>query len=394
MLRATSRAPQGSRLVLLALAVVLLLPGLIAFTPLLAGASEPHAASGPGTARTAAAENPLANRPWGVYRGSAEMVSAPYAASTGTERELLSRIALRPKAKWFGAWIPDDQVAGKVQEYIADSLASTGGNPETLVSMTIFRMVPWEQEACRRLPTDAEIASYRAWIAAFAGAVGSTHTMIVLQPDGPFALCAPGGSTVYSSLVAEAVQTLSALPATSVYIGAGAADWHRKKTDPAVRLLVNGGVAAARGFILNTTHYDSAKQQVKYGARVVAALAQQGITGKHFLVDTASNGRSFTGKKWRKMGKPGKRFDNAATCASATQTRCVTLGIPPTWQVDDPQWGLPEAVRQLAATYVDGFVWAGRPWLTNATAPFDKARALAVASTTPFAGVPVAPLAN
>lgn len=390
MIRSTSRAPRGSRVLLLVLALLLLVPGLLAFTPLLADAASPTAAAA--ARRTTAAENPLANRPWGVYRGNTEMAWAPYAAATGTDRDLLSRIALRPKAKWFGAWIPDDQIAGKVQEYIADTLTSTGGDPETLVQMSIFRMTPWEHDACTSKPTAAQKASFQAWIAAFAGAVGSTHTMIVMQPDGPFALCAPGGSKVYSQLIAGAVQTLSALPNTSVYLDAGAADWHRKKVEPAVRLLVDGGVAAARGFILNTTHYDSTKQQVKYGARVVQALAAQGITGKHLLVDTASNGRAFTGVRWRRAGSPGGRFDNAATCTSPDQARCVTLGIPPTWQVDDPQWGLPEAVRQLAATYVDGFVWAGRPWLTNATAPFDTARALAVAGTTPFAAVPVAPL--
>ncbi|MCY7395289.1 MAG: glycoside hydrolase family 6 protein [Nocardioides sp.] len=386
MLRSRSRAPRGSRLVLAVLSLLVLLPGCLAFLPVFANATERPTA--PTARRTPADENPLANRPWGVYSGNAEMAWAPYAGATGPERDQLARIALAPKAKWFGDWIPDAEIGTKVQEYIASSLASTGNDPETLVQMTIFRMQPWEHAACSRLPTAAESASYQTWIDRFVAAVGQTHVAIMMQPDGPFALCAPRKSTAYSEQLAIAVAKLESLPNASVYLEAGAADWHRMKPAPAVQLLVDAGVAQARGFVLNVTHYDSTKRQIRYGAKVVAELEKLGITGKRFVVDTASNGRAFTGEKWRKAGKPGGRFDNAAACTSPAQASCVTLGIPPTWRTDDPRWGLPAARRQEAAQLVDAFVWAGRPWLRNATAPFDRARALAMVATSPYAAVP------
>lgn len=392
MPRSPSVRPRRGRLALASLSLLVLASGPLTVLPLLAAAEAPgeavSAATKPAARRTPVAENPLANRPWGVYTGSAEMAWAPYVAASSPEREQLARIALAPKAKWFGDWIPDAQIGTKVQEYIASSLASTGNDPETLVQMTIFRMQPWEQAACKRVPTAAEKASYQTWIDAFVAAVGQTHVAIMMQPDGPFALCAPRRSTAYSDQLAIAVEKLEALPNASVYLEAGAADWHRMKPAPAVQLLIDGGVARARGFVLNVTHYDSTRRQIKYGARVVAELERRGITGKRFVVDTSSNGQAFTGEKWRRAGKPGGRFDNAATCTSTTQTRCVTLGIPPTWRTDDPQWGLPAARRLEAAQLVDAFVWAGRPWLRNATAPFDRARALAVVATSPYAAVP------
>jgi len=393
MPRSISRVPRASRLLVTLVSVLVLLPGLIALVPVLASAADQRApAVRPAASserRTPSAENPLANRPWGVYTGNTEMAWAPYAASSGTDQEVLGKIALRPKAKWFGAWISNADIAAKVQEYIASSLASTGNDPETLVQMTIFRMVPWEQQACTRVPTPAESASYQQWIDAFVSAVGQTHVAIVMQPDGPFALCAPNSSKAYSQQIALAVGKLAALPNAAVYLDAGAADWHRMNPAPALKLLIDGGIAQARGFALNTTHYDSTKRQVTYGARIVAELDRLGITGKHFVVDTSSNGRPFTGEKWRKAGKPGGRFDNAATCATPEQKTCVALGIPPTWQVEDPRWGLPPAQRAQAAAYVDAFVWAGRPWLRNATAPFDPQRARAVVTTSPYAGLPV-----
>jgi len=109
--------------------------------------------------RTPAEENPLAGHAWGVYQGPMDQAWLPYAASTGAQREELAKIALTPKAKWFGAWIPTSQIAAKVCDYIANAQA---GDPDALVQMTVFRMTPWEGEACRRLPTKAERRDYKA----------------------------------------------------------------------------------------------------------------------------------------------------------------------------------------------------------------------------------------
>jgi endoglucanase len=336
--------------------------------------------AGPAGARTAPTDNPLAGHRWGVYTGSGELSWAPYARAKGRQKELLGEIALQPKAKWFGAWIPDDQIAGKVREYVANA---TGGDPEVLVQLTVFRMVPWEQQACRRLPTAAEQASYRRWIKRFARALGDARAAVVVQPDGPFAQCAPGGSTLPSELVAFATRRLAAQPNTTVYVEGGSASWARYDPARTADLLVAGGVADARGFHLGTTHYESVDDLVRFGAQVVDALAARGLPGKHFTVDTAENGRPFTYAE-HVARYPAKTFNNAPTCRSTTDTQCVTLGIPPTTEVADPRWGLPADVAALAASYVDAYLWAGRPWLHFQSDPFDRKRALALARTTPY----------
>lgn len=324
-------------------------------------------------------DNPLAGGAWGVYRGGAEMAWAPYERATGRTQELLATIADAPKAKWFGAWIADRDIADRVREYVVNAQA---GDPDALVQLTVFRMVPWEHEACTRLPTKAEKASYKRWIDSFAAALAETRAAVVLQPDGPFALCAPRGSTQLSRLVGYAARALAALPRTAVYIEVGSAGWNHLDPELAVRQLVRAGVRHVRGFHLNTTHYEPTARQVRYGARVVEALDARGITGKHFTVDTAQNGRGFTFEHHRKHH--GGRFDNAPTCRTRAERHCVTLGIPPTWQVADARWGLPVDVRRLAAEHVDGYLWAGRPWLTRQAKPFDMKRALAITRTTPY----------
>src|SRR3954454_7778712 len=156
--------------------------------------------------RTPAEVNPLANRTWGVYKGSGDQAWTPYQRARGAQKRLLAKIALAPKAKWYGQWIPTRQIQGKVRDHIVNA---QGGDPEALVQMTVFRLKPWEEEACKRLPTTKEQRDYKKWIEKFAAGIGEAHVALVLQPDGPFALCAPGGSQLPSQLVGYASHLFS-----------------------------------------------------------------------------------------------------------------------------------------------------------------------------------------
>ncbi len=339
------------------------------------------ATSGRGTARAGVITdpnptNPLAGIPWGVYKGAGDQAWAPYLQATGQRKQLLAAIALRPKAKWFGKWISNDRIAQTVRSYIDNA---TGGDPNTLVQMSIFRVDPWESNACHALPTPAQQASYKTWITRFAAQVGDAHAAIIMQPDGPFAACAPGGSKLPSHLIRYGVRKFAALPNTSVYIDAGASDWDRADPQRALDLLIPAGIQYARGFELNSTHYAATEDEDAFGTAVVRALTAQGIKGKHFVVNTAENGKPFNGYSYQ-----GPNFDNARVCQSLTDQQCVTLGIPPTTDVANPAWGLSPEVAAQAARYVDGYLWVGRPWLRNQADPFVLSRALQLVRTTPY----------
>ncbi|HET6876454.1 MAG TPA: glycoside hydrolase family 6 protein [Jatrophihabitans sp.] len=325
--------------------------------------------------------NPLTGMKWGTYEGPADPAWPPYAQSTGTTHKMLAKIALTPKAKWFGPWLSPDEIASHVTDYIDNT---THGNPNVLVQMTFFDMQPWEREACTRLPTQAERVQYRTWIRRAAAAIGNTHTLIIQQPDGPVALCAPHGSHVYEQLLAWATKTLSALPNTTVYIEGGSADWLHGKVGREVSLLVRDGIAHARGFELGTTHFDSVKDQIAFGSRVVAGLARRGYPGRHFVVDTGDNGRPFTGSWYWQRHAPGSNFNNARRCKTRSETHCVTLGIPPTTDVANAEWGLPAWANRLARQHVDAYLWVSRPWITPVTEKFDMNYALRVVRTAAF----------
>ena len=337
-------------------------------------------ASAPGAARAASltVDNPLAGRRWGVYRGPLEHSWRAYRSADGAQREQLAKIALRPKATWFGQWLRTDRVRKNVAEYVANSQQ---GDPQALVQMAVFGLQPWEREACGRLPSADERDTYKRWVDLVAAGIGEAHVALVLQPDAPFALCAPGGSDAFLRLMRYATERFASQPNTSVYIEAGAADWLRDDPAKALKILVPAGIRSARGFALNSTHYDSTERQVRFAAAVSEALAAHGIPGKYAVVNTAQNGKPFKGYEY-----DGPNFDNARPCADRDDARCVTLGIPPTTEVADPAWGLSAEGAADAAAYVDGYLWFGRPWLYNQAQGWDQQRALSIARTTPYPG--------
>jgi hypothetical protein len=304
--------------------------------------------------------------------------------ASGTRKDHLAYIAKQSKDHWFGHWNPNDKIADQVHDYIQNS---QDGNPNALVQMAIFRVVPWEHDACNRLPTSAEKASYKQWIDRFAGALGDTPTAIVLQPDGPFALCAPHGSKAASNLVKYAARVLSGQPDTSVYIEAGAADWpmfgKNGGVNAAVKILVRGGIQYTRGFALNGTHYDSIPNEVARAQAIIKMLDAKGYPGRTAVINTSNNGHPF------KFGQyTGPDPTNPVVCKSkdtpAAKT-CETLGIPPTADVAAARWGLPSKTANAAAKFVDAYLWFGRPWLHHeGSQPFVTKRAIQLVKTTPY----------
>lgn len=334
-------------------------------------------------------DNPLAGRTWGVYTGDREHTWTAYESASGETRGLLGRIALRPKALWLGDWSASpESIGGVIDDYIANA---SGGDPDVLVQLAIFRMVPWEHAVCDRTPSGAEQDSYRRWITNAARAIGEQHAAIILQPDLPFWWCSDRGVT--SALIRHAVDAFEAQPHTSVYLDAGAADWSSvpqmgaPSPAQAADMLVANGIEDARGFALNATHYVGTAESVAYGARLVEELAERGVEDAHFVVDTAQNGN---GLMWPEVDADGPINDNARICGSVRdRAGCVTLGIPPTSRVGDPRWGLSGDLAAQARRYADGFLWFSRSWLHMQADWHGPERALAMARSTGWPGPPL-----
>ena len=324
--------------------------------------------------------NPLASGPWGIYKGATDGVWPAYESATGTQKTLLAKIALRPRARWFTSSIPTSEMASKVHSYIADIQQAQGAN--TLVPMATFRQFP-THESNKADPWTLQMRQdYKNWYDAAAAGIGNARVVVVLEPDLAVILKDAWRPDIREKLVTYAAKALAALPNTTVYIEAGSADW--LTVDTAAQLLKRAGVANVRGFALSGTHYDTTTRNIKHGRQIVAKLASMGFPNKHFVIDTADNGHGFTFDQY-KTRHPNSDVTNPIVCQTKTQQVCETLGIPPTWKVGEAKWHLSATVARTARHWVDGYLWYNRPWLDHNASPFELSRALPLARTTPFA---------
>lgn len=323
-----------------------------------------------------ASTNPLAGGQWGVIHDNSDGVWPAYQAASATRQQVLQKIALRSRARWFTSFIPASDVRTKVHAYVTE-LQSQGNN--VLVPMALFRQFP-NHESNKSQPIST--TDYKHWYDGVAAGLGQARALIILEPDLAVILKDAWQPRTREGLVAYAAQALSADKNASIYIEAGSADWLTVST--AATLLKRSGVAQVRGFALSGTHYDTTANNVRHGRRIVSKLASMGIPDKHFVIDTSDNGHGFTFAQYRQR-HPGSDVTNPIVCQTKTQQVCETLGIPPTWKVGLAKWHLPSAVVTMARRWVDGYVWYNRPWLKSNAGAFEMSRALQLARSTPFA---------
>ena len=295
-----------------------------------------------------AGANPLTGLSWGVTRD--DSVWTAYAAASGRDRRRLARIALRPRTVWLGFWFGDDRIAGQARQAV---LETQNGNPDALVQLATFELNPWEGQTRQG---GWDVAGEEHWYDGLAAGIGSARAFVIEQVDLPFALQTP--SSAPETVDAYGARTLAALPHTTVYIDAGAYQW----STPAAMasLLIRSGIRWARGFALNVTQYGSVPDEVAWGAEIVAALARDGMPGKHFIVNTDENGSPYL------AGQIHGNSNDTPVCASRGQRLCQRTGIPPTVHVAAQRWHLPVDTAATAARETDAYVWAGRPWDVNA----------------------------
>lgn len=325
-----------------------------------------------------AARNPLTAGPLGVYRGDQDGVYPAYAKASGTKKQLLASMALQPRMRWFGQWIPTKDIGPKVRDHIRGVQA---GDPDVIVPMAVFRLWPRTEAAKHRPLSAKEQRQYKRWVDKAAAAIGTSRVVMVLEPDLPVALTG-WKPAVRQKLTKYAAKRFGALRNTTVYLDAGDSDW--LPIDEAAAMLRRSGIAHVRGFALGATHYADLAEGVRYAGALSQRLAASGLPGKRAVLDTADNGRPFTWLEYW-AAHPKGDFDNAEVCRDRAERRCVTLGVPPTTDVAAVQWGLDASTRTTAAQHVDAYLWFGRPWLHRQASPFVMKRALQVARTTPWA---------
>ena len=324
--------------------------GVAAATVLGVGSTAARAGTANGGIKGAPHGNPIAGVKWAPYEGPADSLWTAYASAGGRRRSLLGRLALKPRALFTGHWTASSRIRDVAAEVVRDTQR---GDPNVLSQFGTFELSPWEgawSGAGQWNVPDSE-----HWYKELAAGIGAARALVILQIDLPFA--ARTRNQQPEAIDSYGTKVLSANPHTTVYIDAGAYLWLSPAQQGA--LLISNGIRRARGFSVNDTQYGSMSQELEYGAQIVSYLDSHGVTGKHFLVNTAQNGQPYL------AGQVSVPSNDTPRCHSRTQTLCQRTGIPPTTDVANPRWRLSRADAAIAKREVDGYVWASQPWNVN-----------------------------
>jgi endoglucanase len=153
------------------------------------------------------------------------------------------------------------------------------------------------RDACGKLSAVPNLtaAGYESWIDQLAGAIGSGHDIVIVEPDGlpdiVRGCLSPAQSSERYQLLRYAMKELGRLPHTRVYLDAGNPGMF---ADPA-RLagpLEAAGLRYGRGFSANVSNFGWTAAVVAWSQQLERALG--GTVGA--VIDTSRNGRGpYTG---------------------------------------------------------------------------------------------------
>jgi cellulose 1,4-beta-cellobiosidase len=246
------------------------------------------------------------------------------AKSTPARAVQLRKLESVPTAIWL------DSIAsvGGVAHTLDDALARQKQTGKPVVTVLVAYDLP--ERDCSASASAGELSAAANGEARYAGefidplaaqlrAHASQRVVVVVEPDSlaniatntSVAKCAAADG-VYRRSIALAIQRLS-MPNVWLYLDAAHAGWlgwSRNRTKIAQIysdvLARAGGPDRIRGFATNVSNYDTLRggdiarlepsdpcpDELTYVEKLAGSLAEAGITGKGFLIDTSRNGRS------------------------------------------------------------------------------------------------------
>ncbi|MFJ1755169.1 glycoside hydrolase family 6 protein [Kitasatospora sp. NPDC088134] len=299
------------------------------------------------------------------YQDPASQVAKWVAANPGDSRTpvISKRIASQPQAVWFANYRPDS-VTSDVRT-ITSAAAQSGRVP-----VVVAYMIPNRDCGGASAGGAPDLASYDAWVGKFAAGLGSSRTVVVLEPDSialTTCLSAQQQSDRFASL-SRAVGTIHAAnPNAKVYLDGGHSAWN-SATEQANRLR-GAGVLNADGFFTNVSNFNTTANETSFAHNVLNALGNPG--NLHAVVDTSRNGNGPAGSTW--CDPSGRKIGNYPTAATGDSAIDAYLWIKLPGEADGCAAAagtfVPDIAYQLAVNAADPTAPPSTPTPTPTTQP-------------------------
>jgi endoglucanase len=263
-----------------------------------------------------------------LYRDPDTAVARWVAANPGDSRTAVIRdkIASQPASRWISSF-NINTVQADVAGYVNGANAA-GQIP----AVTVYGIT---NRDCGGASAGGapDLTQYQTWIGNLARGLGGRTVLVLLEPDSiALQTCLSSGDVAARDRALHtATQTIKAAnPNAKVYLDAGHSAWN-SAADQAGRL-VAAGIADADGFYSNVSNFNPTSSEAAYGRSVLAALAGQGVNGKHQVIDTSRNGGA-TGD-WCGDDNTDRRIGQYPTTATGDANIDAYLWVKPPGEAD------------------------------------------------------------
>lgn len=223
---------------------------------------------------------------------------------------LLRKISETPCAIWVGGWNggTSGDFSYEVAKVTAYCNAATALGRTALICLYAIPDRDGDGASAGGL---ADRAAYQAWLSAMAGAIGSTQAWIFVEPDAVAMGVPEEGKAQRYGCLNDAMDAMTALPNTKVFLDAGMSTWPSLST--AVTRLPLCGVDKGDGICLNVSNFQLSSVTAERGDAIMAALPSVG----GYVIDTSRNGNG-----------PGTTQYNPPGRALGVRPRTTDLGLP------------------------------------------------------------------
>jgi endoglucanase len=283
------------------------------------------------------------------------------AANSSDSREpaIASRIAGVPQGIWFSRYSPST-VTNDVR-----AIASAATVAGTVPVLVVYE-IPNRDCGGASAGGAPDIASYDAYMNAFAAGLGAGQVVVILEPDSlalQACLSAQQISDRDGALAFAGTAIHRADPAAKVYLDAGHSSWN-SPSDQASRLAAAKAGSSSDGIFSNVSNFMTTAAEVSYDKEVLAALGN--LSNLHIVVDTSRNGNGpASGNPWCDPSGRAVGTDSTASAGPTTHptTPPSTPPTPTTPPTTSAAPGSCKVVYALQSAWAGGF--AANVTITN-----------------------------
>jgi len=190
-----------------------------------------------------------------------------------------TKIAEQAGGRWFGNW------SGDIQQAV--SAYTTAADTADKLPILVAYNIPGRDCGGDSKGGAGSPEAYRTWISQFADGIGDRPAIVIIEPDALAQLgCIPAEvQPTRLELLRYAVdQFATKNPNTWAYMDGGNATWI--EAGEMARRLQAVEVGRIRGFVLNTSNYQTTAASVAKGNAIRGALN----SNAQFVIDTSRNG--------------------------------------------------------------------------------------------------------